>query len=158
MSLTEELLKLQSTDGYLSPQDVLGFARDNPQSECHQRYKAAGLWDDSKAAETARLDFARGLIQRYRVKITGNDDKPHFVRAVVSTLDSRGQDRGSYQLRTRVMTDEERRRQMEKDCAREVRSLATRYSDILSGDDLRTLESVAHRAEGGRQSPQKAIA
>lgn len=149
MSLKDELLALQDADGNLSPSAVLEFARDNPESECHKRYEAAGLWDDAKAAEAARMGFARHLIQRYRVKITGNDGAPRHVRAMVSTTESRGNGHGSYSLRSRVMSDEERRHQMQRDCSREIRSLAKRYGDVLSADDLSVLTVMAARTEAG---------
>lgn len=143
-----ELESLKNGEGAISPHAVLEFAQSNPDSECHRQFEIRGLWDDSTAADLARVSFARGLIQRYRVRVTGNDGQKRMVRAMVSTRESRP-DGSSYRPRVTVMDNAERRRQMHRDCAAELRSIVNRYCDVLDEHHMGALQEISAQVEYG---------
>jgi plasmid replication initiation protein len=60
-----ELMRLQSSEGRLTPESVVAAARD-PQSLLHAYFE----WDDHAAGEQWRLAQARRLIRSVRLEIT----------------------------------------------------------------------------------------
>ena len=147
-ALVVELDALRSKSGEMSPSELLAWAAANPESALYAEYARRGLWDDAEAATRARLQFARALIQRYRVRIIGNDNRQHWVRAMVSTTARRTRDGApSYCVRATVLGEDERRAEFHRDCARALRSVVNRFPEVLSPRDIESLNAMAIRVE-----------
>lgn len=117
----------------------MDFARSNPESECWRRFNAAGLWDDKRAADRARLEFSRGLIRKFVVQIVTPDGRREPVRGIVSLSEERGKGAASYTLRAEVISDDERLERMRRDAREAIESAARRFIDVIPAsvyDDL----------------------
>lgn len=79
MSLRGELEALYERNLRLTPADVVEAARpvDAP---LHDRFE----WDDEIAGEAYRLEQARSLIRRVRIRIENEDDEPISIPRFVS--------------------------------------------------------------------------
>ncbi len=95
----QALLDHYRRHGSLTPPAVVAEARD-ASSPLHDAF----TWDDQAAAEAHRLDQARSLIQRYRVKIVTANDEVVRVRAFVMEPE-----RESYAPTIDVAADPDRR-------------------------------------------------
>ncbi len=142
--LVEELKQIKGSRPAIAPKDVVNWARRNKSSILYERFAEAKMWDDASAANIARLQFARQIIQRFRFRIVGNDEKTHVVRAFVSTTESRGEE-ASYRFRDDVKSTERGIHEMQADCAAEIETVVRRYPDILSGQEIGTLRGIAER-------------
>lgn len=108
----QTIAALANEQGRLTPSAVLDAARpeDSPIHPCFE-------WDDSKAAETWRLEQARRLVRA--VVIVPDNDRGVPVRAFVSLLehdagetDAEAVPRPAYVSTRSAMEDPERRRQL----------------------------------------------
>lgn len=79
MSLREELEALYARNQRLTPADVVEAARPVG-APLHDRFE----WDDEIAGEAYRLDQARSLIRRVRIRIEEGSDEPYSVPRFVS--------------------------------------------------------------------------
>jgi len=141
MTTIVDELRMLSSGGRLSPEEVVTYAEQNPKSALHQAFASNQLWDDAVAAEVARLAFGRSLIHRYRVKITRVDGEPVRVRALVSLSCERSEG-ASYRPRQVVMSDAELRQRFIEDCQRDIEALMRRYADIWSVEQLASLQQL----------------
>lgn len=67
-SETKMLLEQAASKGVaLKREDILSYARNNPSSDLWADFQSRDLWNDSTAAEIARLNHAGGIIMRYRI-------------------------------------------------------------------------------------------
>ena len=125
-------------NGKVNPRDVLVAAR-NETSVLHKAF----TWDDSKAGERYRLQEARALLQRYRIRIVEGDKTT--VRAFVSLTDERGKN-GGYRPLIQVLSMEERREQMLADALAELSRFEEKYR-ILSELEpvLKSIQTVRRR-------------
>lgn len=96
-----EVTALQRQDGSYHPQDVVNFARENPESELHACFE----WDNEVASREYRLWQARQVIVKYAVRI---DMREAVIEAipVISVPSLRGTPQGSYLDRDTVTANE----------------------------------------------------
>ena len=87
---TDYLLALHGQHGHLTPEIVLDDARDES-SPLHDHFD----WDDASAAEAHRLDQARGLIRRVKVRRISADGAAVRVRMFASIQEAPGT-KGAY--------------------------------------------------------------
>lgn len=113
----------EQTEGALSPEVVVEFARDSA-SALHARFE----WDDTAAAHQHRLTQARKLL---RVFVTVIHKKASPFRVFVSLPDDRKQPGGGYRLTVDVLSDQKLREQLLADAKRELQHFQTKYK-ILS--------------------------
>ncbi len=154
LQLVEELKQIKGSRPAIAPKDVVNWARRNKSSILYARFQEAKMWDDASAAAIARLQFARQIIQRFRFRIIGNDERPHVVRAFVSTTESRGTE-ASYRFREDVKSTERGVHEMQADCAAEIETVVRRYPDILSGAEIGMLRGIAERLRAASSATRK---
>lgn len=125
--VNEELAALaDASDGLLKREQVVEAAR-NKKSALYAEFKAKGLWDDAKAAEMARLEYAGRLIRTYVVKAIEEDLPP--VRAMVSVVSDRERGGGYRPIRD-VLDDDNLRAQMIATALMELRALKRKYDQL----------------------------
>lgn len=125
-------------NGKVNPRDVLTAARDES-SVLHKAF----TWDDTKAGERYRMQEARALLQRYRIRIVEGDKTT--VRAFVSLSDERGKS-GGYRPLLQVLTMEERREQMLADALAELSRFEEKYRTLSELEPvLQTIHTVRRR-------------
>lgn len=127
----------------LQASEVLQFAKDNSNSAIRAEYDRRQLFDDSVAAEVARLAFARHLIQRIRVKIVQPDHPPIVVRTFVNLVDERTTADRGYRIRAEVLSSEQRQEMLRRDFATAINSLVARFHGILNAEQVEALQDIA---------------
>lgn len=105
--------------GLLKPEQVVSFARANPQSALHSHFE----WNDSEAAEKYRLDQARTII---RAQVTVSRVAAVRCRAFVSVPSDR-ESGGGYR-RTDTVLQSDRRSQLIECACKELTGFRTRYA------------------------------
>jgi len=111
------------------------FLRDARQkdSPTHQLFAKKGLWDDRKAAEQARLEYARYLMRAVEIEVVleKSDRPPKPMKAVVVTLQPHPVDqeknRRAYAPVVELMKNDDQRDQILQEAKREMRSWVRRY-------------------------------
>lgn len=138
---TEELETIRAArGGLLLPADVVAFAR-NPETALHAHFE----WDDSKAAELARLAQARAVI-RLCVTIVSEEVKP--TRAYVS-LPSDRRAGGGYRSTREVVTDDTRRAEMIRDAMERLQACRRKYADISELAQVwKAVDAAAEQTQG----------
>lgn len=120
-----ELTALAERNGVLTPEAVLLHAQ-NPTSALHHRF----TWDDAEAAKLRRLDEARSLIMRVKVRIeTRPNEPPITVRAFVSLSEDRVQGGGYRRIET-VLADPAMRADLLSTAIEEMKALRARYQHL----------------------------
>lgn len=73
-----DLYRIAESEGRnLRREDVLKFAQANPTSALWKLFNERELWDDKKAANDARLEYAGSIIGSYKITIREDgEDKP----------------------------------------------------------------------------------
>ena len=135
-----ELTELAERNGVLTPEAVLLQAQ-NPASALHRRF----TWDDAEAAKLRRLDEARNLIMRVKVRIQPRPDQPPItVRAFVSLSEDRVQGGGYRHIET-VLSDAAMRADLLQTAIAELQALQQRYKHLSElAKVFGALESVAN--------------
>jgi len=143
----DELRQVMGDHEAISPANVVTWAKRHKGSKLYKMFDRRGLWNDRTAAEAARLDFGRDVIQKYRVKVTAKDGETYRVRALVSLSEERETAAESYCLRSDVISDRARKRALLRDAARDLNSFRRRYADVLTGKQLSTLADLIDALE-----------
>lgn len=121
----QELERIRrSAGGFLRPQDVVEFARDES-SALHGHF----TWDDSEAAEKYRLAEARALI---RVCVVLHEETSEKVRAFVSLTPDRRTE-GGYRAMAEILDDQVMMDILLRDAVAEVASFRRkleRYKEL----------------------------
>lgn len=160
MTVRDELLTIKGRLHAISPDDVVEWAKAHKRSHLYAAFEANGLWDDATAADIARREFGRGLIQRYRINVTAATGGTYRVRAMVSLTEERQPNGRSYRSRQSVLNNEQRMAKLRRDFQRDVDSLVRRYADILTRSEIDSLYSigaaVANESSGGGRTPRTA--
>ncbi|HEY2088260.1 MAG TPA: hypothetical protein VGH54_19865 [Mycobacterium sp.] len=118
-----------SPDGSLEAASVLDAARP-PESVLHAQF----TWDDEEAAEAHRLNQARSLIRRYKVRVTyqeaSGEERDVLVRGFVaaSSVGEVGRAAGTY-LPAAGLSGQARNLLLQR-MQREIRSLRVRYGHL----------------------------
>ena len=88
------------------------------------------MWDDAKAADRARLEYAGRLIRVYLIKST--DDQKEPVRALVSLVDDRKPNSGlpGYRRLADVMSDVGLRENLIQTALMELRACRRKYNQL----------------------------
>lgn len=135
--IREELEALrESNDGLLRAEDVVEYAKSNPDSALHRRL----LWDDSAAAHAYRLFQARQLI---RVHVIVSESVHMPVRAYVSLTADRKQVGGGYRAIEDVLSDAERKAALLRQALNEAASWREKYKSLKElGEVFAALERV----------------
>ena len=121
MSIESELRALRTEDGRWVPDDVVTWARDNPDSELHKEKRF--MWDDdAAAAHQHRLTVARTLI---RVHIRSEEGD----RATISLVQDR-RTGGGYRELGPVLSNAEMRSMALRQALREFRAWERRYNHL----------------------------
>jgi hypothetical protein len=110
-----ETVAASDPDGLLRPEDVLAFAKANPQSAAHGQFE----WDDGAAAHQHRLAQARGLI---RVVVTVLPNTTQQVRGFVSLPTDRVHG-GGYRRTGAALQSDRMRRQIEAEAIKKITSV-----------------------------------
>ena len=132
----------KKNDNALSPQAVLKFARRAKSSALWKYFDDNGLWDDTQAAELARIEFSRRMIRQYTVRYVEGRAMTD-LRKWVSVTETRAPKTPSYLRREDIMSDEDKRIKFQRDLLRDLRSLIRRYRDLLSDEQVAQLEAIA---------------
>ena len=128
MTYKEELEYIrQSNGGFLRPQDVVEYAR-NQETELHKRF----TWDDGEAAEKWRLAEARAII---RVVVQVHEQSSEKVRAFVSLTQDRKEDKG-YRAFVEILDDEALSAAMLQDAINELASFRRKYKKLQEAAQL----------------------
>lgn len=114
-----------SNGGRLTPASVLEYARDES-TALWKVIDEAGLWDDSVAAEQARLLFCQQVIIRVKVQVIDND-KPVSIRAYVNLMDERRKG-GGYKLISDVANTEEGLERLYATALGELKAFRKKYA------------------------------
>ena len=138
-----ELMELLGENDKLMAEDVLAFAKSNPRSAIREAFDRRNLFNDRAAANIARLDFARSLIQRVRVRYITATKEPIKIRGYVNLSEERTTEDRGYRLRTEVISHEERCAMLKREFVREVDTLIRRFADVLSASQIEMLREVA---------------
>ena len=109
-------------NGLLQPETVVQEARpvDSP---LHSRFE----WNNGKAAEKYRIWQARQLIA-ISVEVIDGVNNP--VDVFVSLTPDRLRNSGGYRMMARVLSDEQMRAQMLRDCMDELQALKMKYGQL----------------------------
>lgn len=128
--VNSELGALCERLGTLKQQDVVKAAK-RVGTALHEDFEKQGLWDDAKAAERARLEYASRLIRIYYVK-PSEDDRAPPVRALVSLLDDRKRESGlpGYRRIQDVLEDDDLRGRLVQTALMELRALKRKYENV----------------------------
>ena len=138
-------------NGKVNPRDVLAEAKSDT-SPLHRYF----TWEDSKAGERYRLQEARALLQRYRIRIV--EGEKTSVRAFVSLTDERGKD-GGYRPLMQVLGMEERREQMLADALEELQRFEAKYQMLSELEPLLlTLPGIRRRIRSSLGKEDRASA
>lgn len=123
---------IQEESGGSCPPIALVDAARPKDSELHSLFE----WDDSSAAESYRIDQARGVIRSLRVTVVSAgvpefEPKPAFVSVVLPAPTATPKDgppaRGYVPI-AKVMSDDELRAQALADCIKQLRGMERRYA------------------------------
>ena len=147
----------------ITPQQVLEFARQNPQSACYSQFDSRGLWDDATAADLARLEFAKTLISRVHLKVRHRKTEKVRVSLVkLPTSADRAREQriaelsDRYQSRQSLWDDDSDEPEVEESIylsgdvdafVRDVRELERRYSSLMTNQLQDLLEGVIATAK-----------
>lgn len=124
MTIQEELEAIrEENDGLLRADDVVEFARANPESSLHRKF----TWDDTLAAQQYRLMQARGII---RVNVITPETTGMTVRAYVSMMGDRLMPGGGYRSLSDIMGNDELRRQLLTQALKEARTWREKYKNL----------------------------
>lgn len=130
-AIIAELDRLASLapDGSLEAAQVLDAARP-PESVLHGQF----TWDDAEAAEAHRLNQARGLIRRYKVRVTyeqaSGEVRDVLVRGFVAASTAGEPSRAPGTYLPVAGLDGRARTVLLQRMQREVRSLRVRYGHL----------------------------
>jgi hypothetical protein len=139
-----------SNGGRLTPASVLEYAQDES-TALWKCIDEAGLWDDSVAAEKARLSFCQHVIIRVRVSVIDNG-KPINIRAYVNLANERRTEEGGYRLISEVASTDEGQEQLLETALGELKAFRNKYAllkqlaPILASIDWH-LDTMATKAE-----------
>ena len=115
-----------SNGGRLTPASVLEYAKDED-TALWKCIEAAGLWDDSTAAERGRLHFCAEVIRKVKVTILDNGNRT-FVRAYVNLLKDRRTDEGGYRLISEVAATTKGQEEILETALAELKAFRTKYA------------------------------
>jgi hypothetical protein len=141
MSIESELLAIKGSDEFLIAEDVVEWARANPNSDLHESLE----WDDRAAAAEYRLHQVRRLIA---IHVTYGDGSRKFVSLSID----RTRDRGGYRDIDDVLQDQTLHEVMLADALRELERVQARYNQLLALTPVwQAAAQVRRRARGRRQ-------
>lgn len=123
MTIREELLSIQTSNGICSPVAVVEFAR-NPETALHSKFE----WDDAEAAESYRLWQARQIIS-LELTIIQSGTKQIETRLFVSLSNDRKPE-GGYRLITDVLNDPDLRKQLVYEALQEFNKIKIKYGHL----------------------------
>lgn len=72
VQLVAELESCKDRNGRITKKAIVAKARRDKGSELYRKFKLRGLWNDKKAAEIARLEYAGELARRYLTIVVVN--------------------------------------------------------------------------------------
>lgn len=124
----------------LAPAVVVEDAR-TPQSPLHQVFADKGLWDDARAAEQARLQFAGYLVRHVHVEIISNGERKS-TRAFVSITNKESK-RKFYVPFAEAFSDEDMRAQLLASARAEYLSFKHKYEHLKELAELWEAGDVA---------------
>jgi len=116
-----ELLGLQSSKGYLTPQMIVESAIDET-SPLHNQFD----WNDETASQKYRLWQARSLVNKYRIVIQGKDVEAfHSVRVIIED-----KEQNVYMHTPKIMTDKDMQSQILATALSELTYWQNKYQTI----------------------------
>lgn len=117
--------------GTIKQEQIVGYARENPDSALYEDFDNQNLWDDSYAAEQARLQYASRIIRLFMLKPV--DDQQPPVRALVSLIDDRkaGAQSPGYRHISDVMNDVGLRMNLIHTALMELRACRRKYENLI---------------------------
>ena len=147
----EEMRALRAKHETLKQWQVVEAARDID-SALHEDFDRHHLWDDAKAAERARLEYAGRLIRIYLVKPSWDDQAPP-VRGWVSLIDDRKPNSGfpGYRRIEDVMSDEGMRANLIQTALMELRACRRKYEQLK---ELAAVWDAIEQADRTHRKPE----
>jgi hypothetical protein len=139
----------QLHDGFLKQEHVVQAARVEG-SALHEDFSRQGLWDEARAAERARLEYAGRIIRLY---VVVRDEEREPVRALVSIMSDRTSDeRPGYRSIDDVLADEELSQALLATALMELRAFRRKYQSLqaLTGIFVE-IETLEKRHEATRK-------
>jgi hypothetical protein len=129
----DDLYKIAENEGRnLRRDDVLKFAKANHTSAIWKLFDERELWDDEKAANIARLEYAGSIIMSYKVTIREDGENKPF-RATFSFTHAPDNERGYVRTDT-ILKGEDRKRM--------IRTLVARVRSEIANYPLRELKPI----------------
>lgn len=128
MNLGDELEACRARNGRLTPEMVVGKARD-PNHPLHAHFE----WDDVKAGDKYRLDQARNLIRTIKLNYIRADNTRGEVRAFMAVRRPAG---WNYEPADKVARDPLTAAMVAADMEREWRTFFGRYKEVVGFFDM----------------------
>lgn len=127
-TIREELTRIYLRDGQLTDEAVLADATDES-SALHSHF----TWDDTEAAHKRRLDEARALIRRCKIRVEVPEDRTVNVRAFLH-VPAVGDVEATYAPIGKVMANLAHRELVLKQALRDIAVLERKYRDLIDFD------------------------
>ena len=116
-----ELLQIQQSKGYLTPQMIVESAMDET-SPLHGQFD----WDDESASYKYRLWQARSLVNKYRIVIQGKDVEAfHSVRVLIED-----KEQNVYMHTPKILSDKDMQQQILTTALQELNYWQDKYQTI----------------------------
>ena len=149
----EELEALATKKGVqLRQEDVVEAAR-NKGSALYEDFDRQGLWDDKKAAQQARLQYAGRLIRIYLIKPPGSDPDAKPVRGFVSLITERKPENRGYRLLQPVLENPTLREQLLQTGLSDLRAVRRKYESLKELAEIWDAIDSADRKYGRPKDP-----
>lgn len=147
-----EVAELADANGTVKPADVVRVARRKG-TALHEDFAKQGLWDDKRAAERARLEYAARVIRLYVVRdVSEGSTAP--IRALVSVMEDRKPASGlpGYRRIGDVLKDQTLREQLIQTALSEARALRRKYEHLR---ELAEIWSAIDSADKRHHAPRR---
>ena len=127
----EELEKLEFA-GELTADEVLKFARMNPESEVHKCFE----WDDTIAGEKYRRYQASQIVSSISVKIK---EEPVETQKVYVSIKTSLDDKRTFKNVKEVMKNDDEYQQLVDRAKKDLEHYREKYETLLNKEDLKNI-------------------
>lgn len=145
MNKTEQIAKeveaLRRADGLVMAEDVVAWAKENPESALHSQFE----WDDSEAANAYRLWQARRVIA---VCVVAEDGERKLVSLSID------RSKGGYRSVEAVISNDELRRILVNDALAELKRVRAKYLHVK---ELTPVYEEIDKAEKQHTEPLQSV-
>lgn len=144
-AISAEITKLlDEHDGQITAEELVEYARANPESALHRSF----TWDDEEAAIKWRIEQAQQLLRSYKIRVDVEGEKSITIRGVVSLPSDRGETH-LYRSTIRVLSDEDQTAEMMAQAKSELASFRHKYEMLRRlGKMPRVFEAIGEALAG----------